>query len=101
MVCTFFGHSDTPDSIYPVLEKTIAEVMEKYPGIKFYVGNKGRFDGLARHALKKLSAPYTVVLAYIPENPTKCCILTKTPSIPRVWKPYRNALPFPTETSGW
>ncbi len=66
MVCTFFGHKDSPDSIYPLLEKTIAELIQKYPGIEFYVGHNGNFDGMARTALKKLSAPYTVVLAYFP-----------------------------------
>lgn len=66
MICTFFGHKDSPDSIYPVLEKTIAEAMKKYPDIQFYVGHNGHFDGMARTALKKLSAPYTVVLAYLP-----------------------------------
>lgn len=71
MICTFFGHSNAPDNIYPVLEKTIAEVMEKYPGIEFYVGHNGHFDGMARTALKKLSARYTVVLAYIPGKSDK------------------------------
>ncbi len=66
MICTFFGHKDTPDAIYPVLEKTISETIQKYPDIKFYVGHNGHFDGLARRALKKLSARYTVVLAYLP-----------------------------------
>lgn len=66
MICTFFGHKDTPDDIYPVLEKTIAETIQKYPDIQFYVGHNGHFDGMARTALKKLSAPYTVVLAYLP-----------------------------------
>lgn len=66
MICTFFGHSNTPDAIYPVLEKTIAELIQKYPDIQFYVGHNGHFDGMARIALKKLSAPYAVVLAYLP-----------------------------------
>ncbi len=66
MVCTFFGHKDAPDAIYPVLEKTISELMQKYPGIQFYVGHNGNFDRLVRRALKTLSAPYAVVLAYLP-----------------------------------
>ncbi len=66
MICTFFGHKDTPDAIYPLLEKTISEIIQKYPDIEFYVGHNGHFDGMARTALKKLSAPYTVVLAYLP-----------------------------------
>ena len=71
MVCTFFGHKDAPDSIEPVLFKTITDVIENMGVNKFYVGNQGKFDGMVRRILKNLKAKYpyidyAVVLAYMP-----------------------------------
>ncbi len=71
MICTFFGHKNTPESIKPLLKAKIKQVTERYPGAKFYVGHNGSFDSMVISVLKKLSEnypgiAYNVVLAYLP-----------------------------------
>ena len=71
MTVTFFGHSDTPDSIEPQLEATIRELIEHRDATVFYVGDKGNFDCMVRRLLRKLTREYphiryAVVLAYMP-----------------------------------
>lgn len=75
MICTFFGHKNTPASIKPMLESRIKQIIERYPDIKFYVGHNGSFDSMVISALKELSEiypgiSYDVVLAYLPTNNT-------------------------------
>ena len=70
MICTFFGHSDTPETIKPMLKATITEVIEKENVTDFYVGNHGNFDRMAISILSELektrSIRFFVVLAYQP-----------------------------------
>lgn len=70
MVCTFFGHKDTPNGIAEKLKETIKELIENHNVDKFYVGNNGNFDRLVYLALKDLTTVYKisfeVVLAYLP-----------------------------------
>ncbi len=70
MICTFFGHSDTPETIKPMLKATITEVIEKENVTDFYVGNHGNFDRMAISILSELektrSIRFFVVLAYHP-----------------------------------
>lgn len=71
MTVTFFGHRDTPEIVYPLLEETIKELIEKKNITKFYVGNNGKFDYMARVALRNLKVQcpyieYSVVLAFKP-----------------------------------
>ena len=70
MICTFFGHSDTPETIKPMLKATITEVIEKENVTDFYVGNHGNFDRMAISILSELaktrSIRFYVVLAYQP-----------------------------------
>ena len=70
MICTFFGHSDTPETIKPMLKATITEVIEKENVADFYVGNHGNFDRMAISILSELaktrSIRFYVVLAYQP-----------------------------------
>ncbi len=73
MVCTFFGHRDTPESIQPVLHHVLTELIEKQGVNTFYIGNQGSFDRMANAELKKLKEiyphiRYTVVLAYMPQR---------------------------------
>ena len=73
MICTFFGHRDTPDSVEPVLRETIAALIENEEANTFYVGNQGKFDYMVIRVLKKLKAVYeniecVVVLAYMPRE---------------------------------
>lgn len=71
MICTFFGHKDSPENIKPVLESTVKQILKCYPNVTFYVGHNGSFDRMALSVLKKLSVDfpgmsYAVILAYLP-----------------------------------
>ena len=71
MIVTFFGHADTPDEVKPLLEATIREMIEQGGATMFYVGDKGKFDNMARKTLRKLTQEYPhvrygVVMAYMP-----------------------------------
>ena len=73
MICTFFGHRDAPESIFPVLQKTLTLLITQNPSAEFYVGNHGNFDRMAIKALHLLAKDfphikYAVVLAYFPQN---------------------------------
>ena len=70
MVCTFFGHKDTPKEIEPTLRATLIDLIENKNVTVFYVGNNGSFDAMVHRQLKDLSQTYpitySVVLAYLP-----------------------------------
>lgn len=71
--CTFFGHRDSPDSIFPMLQNSIEGLILSQSVNKFYVGNQGRFDSLVLKALRELKTThpeisYYVVLDYLPEK---------------------------------
>lgn len=72
MICTFFGHRDTPENIKPKLKAVLVDLIEKNNIDMFYVGNNGAFDHIVRETLKELKNIYTinyyVVLAYIPKK---------------------------------
>ena len=82
MVCTFFGHKDTPKEIEPTLRSTLIELIENKNVSVFYVGNNGNFDTLVRRQLEDLSQTYpitySVVLAYLPTEKNKYDNLTNT-----------------------
>ena len=70
MICTFFGHKDTPKEIEPTLKSTLIDLIENKNVTVFYVGNNGNFDTMVRCQLEELSQTYpitySVVLAYLP-----------------------------------
>ena len=70
MICTFFGHSDTPETVKPTLKTAIIELIEKEHVTGFYVGNHGNFDRMAISILSELAKirciRFYVVLAYPP-----------------------------------
>lgn len=82
MVCTFFGHKDTPKEIEPTLRSTLIELIENKNVSVFYVGNNGSFDTMVRRQLEDLSQTYSitysVVLAYLPTEKNKNDNLTNT-----------------------
>lgn len=82
MVCTFFGHKDTPKEIEPTLRSTLIDLIENKNVNAFYVGNNGNFDTMVRHQLEDLSKTYpitySVVLAYLPTEKNKYDNLTDT-----------------------
>lgn len=60
MVCTFFGHNDTPKEIEPTLRSTLIDLIENKKVNVFYVGNNGNFDTMVRHQLEDLSKTYPI-----------------------------------------
>lgn len=82
MVCTFFGHKDTPKEIEPTLRSTLIDLIENKNVNVFYVGNNGNFDAMVRRQLEDLShtypITYSVVLAYLPTEKNKYDNLSNT-----------------------
>ena len=71
MICTFFGHKDTPEKIQPILRGILIDLIENKDAHLFYVGNHGKFDNMVQRNLKLLKdrykhIGYAVVLAYMP-----------------------------------
>lgn len=69
--CTFFGHTDTPKEIEPILRSTLIELIEKQNVHLFFVGNHGCFDQMVTNTLNTLKNQYPeiqfyIVLAYLP-----------------------------------
>ena len=72
MVVCFFGHRDAPESVKPMLEREIDDMIA-CGGDCFLVGNQGRFDAMVLGCLRKFAKKYPqisyrVVLAYMPES---------------------------------
>lgn len=82
MVCTFFGHKDTPKNIEPTLRATLVDLIENHGTNMFYVGNNGSFDAMVRRQLEDLSntypITYNVVLAYLPAKKSEYDDYTNT-----------------------
>ena len=72
MICTFFGHRDTPPEIKTLLRQVISDLIEKQGVNRFYVGNQGNFDTMARSLLAEFEQShgisYEIVLAYLPRQ---------------------------------
>ena len=72
MICTFFGHRDTPPEIKNLLQQVISELIEQQGVNWFYVGNQGNFDAMARNLLTEFEQThgirYEIVLAYLPRQ---------------------------------
>lgn len=71
MVCTFLGHRTAPQSIIPIMESVISDLIERKGVNVFYFGNQGCFDDYALGVLRTLKSKYPhikyfVVLAYLP-----------------------------------
>ena len=82
MVCTFFGHKDTPKEIEPTLRSTLIDLIENKNVTVFYVGNNGNFDTMVRRQLENLSQTYpityNIVLAYLPTKKSEYDDYTNT-----------------------
>lgn len=82
MICTFFGHKDTPKETEPTLRSTLINLIENSNADVFYIGNNGSFDMMVRRQLEELShiypIAYSVVLAYLPTEKNKYDNLTNT-----------------------
>ena len=71
--CIFFGHRDTQATIKPRLMSCVESLIVKHGVTKFYVGNQGNFDRMAKSVLQTLQKKYPyieyyVVLAYFPSQ---------------------------------
>ena len=77
MICTFFGHRDTPPEIKTLLRQVISELIEQQGVKRFYVGNQGNFDAMARSVLAEFEQThgisYEIVLAYLPRQEDPLC----------------------------
>lgn len=70
LCCTFIGHKDTPNSIEPILEATIRDLIKNKGVDTFFIGTHGNFDIMAQTVLKRLKSEYphvnyTIVFAYL------------------------------------
>ena len=102
--CTFFGHRDCPASIRPKLRAALTELIEEQGVDRFYVGQQGNFDAVARGVLRELAETYphirySVVLERLPGERRDGGI-SRTPSFRRSWRALRPAGPSPGGTSG-
>lgn len=62
--CFMFGHADCPDDMLPKIEKAIVKCYSK--GVNaFYVGSRGRFDGLAATAVKRVKQQHNDIRLYL------------------------------------
>ena len=71
MICSFFGHGDSPDSLYGKLHEQIEYFIVERNITEFFVGTHGAFDRMVLKALRELKEKhphitYYVVLAYMP-----------------------------------
>lgn len=69
--CTFFGHYNSSEALKPILIESIRKLIECYSVDKFYIGDKGNFDSMARRCVIELAEEYPyieyeIVLAYMP-----------------------------------
>jgi len=53
-ICTFFGHRNTPDKIFPKLKDQIFTLITKQNVDTFWIGGHGNFDWLACKAINSL-----------------------------------------------
>ena len=73
VVCSFFGHKDTPAEIYSRLFSVIEDLIVNRVVSNFMVGNQGGFDSMVLRALRELKQQYphmnySVALAYMPSK---------------------------------
>ena len=73
MTCSFFGHKDTPQSVYPKLLDAVEDLIVNRDVSSFMVGNQGEFDSMVLKALRELKTVYphicySVVQAYMPRE---------------------------------
>ena len=63
--CIFFGHRDTPVTVKPRLMSCVESLIVEHGVAKFYVGNQGSFDRMAKSVLQTLQKKYPYIIYYI------------------------------------
>ena len=71
MVCTFFGHRDAVENLFPLIKTAVVDLIKNQNVDMFYVGNNGGFDRMVLKVLEEVyedypNIDYAVVLAYLP-----------------------------------
>ena len=65
MICTFFGHRDSPEHIRQRLSESIQKLIEEEGVSTFYVGNQGNFDRMVLSTLRALVKVYPTIRYYV------------------------------------
>ncbi len=65
MICTFFGHKDSPDDLKSDIERALLDMIDNCNVTKFYVGNNGNFDFLVQRVLEKVRTVRTQIEYYV------------------------------------
>ena len=73
MICTFFGHKNSPEWVKKALKIKIVKLIQCEKIDRFYVGNNGNFDFYAQTVLRELieegyDLSYCIVLSRINES---------------------------------
>lgn len=63
--CIFFGHRDAPVTVKPRLMSCVESLIVEHGVTKFYVGNQGNFDRMAKSVLQTLQKKYAYIIYYI------------------------------------
>ncbi len=101
-VCCFFGHSDAPHSLAPLLSDHIEHLIINHDIVEFRTGNYGAFDRMATRILCTLKAQYPSVrvftmIPYIQTSAEKIYLVDKIDGTiyPSILEsiPYRVAIP--------
>lgn len=66
--CIFFGHRNTQATVKPRLMSCVESLIVEHGVTKFYVGNQGNFDRMAKSVLQILQKKNYIVLAYFPSQ---------------------------------
>lgn len=73
MICTFFGHKDSPYALKEELKNLLLHLINNRGVKKFYVGNNGNFDFLVQVVLKEILSDrddidFSIVLSFLGEK---------------------------------
>ena len=74
-ICSFFGHRDAPESIFPdLIQQTEKQIV--HGCTEFWCGGYGHFDSLAARAVRRLQSSYKnirlcLLLPYLPVKKTE------------------------------
>lgn len=94
MVCCFFGHSNTPDTVKDKLREQVRSLIENEGVNQFLVGTHGHFDYMVLTVLREMKKEYPhivydVILAYMPDS---------SPDDYSVYKPEETVFPTGLES---
>ena len=65
MICSFFGHRNTPPYVRIALHRTLYNLISTGKADTFYVGSQGAFDAMVKQELMALQKEFPHVLCYV------------------------------------